>query len=80
MHGYRCYKVAREIKGACLVLGDDRCKNGTSDSTLFIVRWRQSNIAFALPIGIADFLLISGAISLTEKMFSNGQSSDEEDG
>jgi hypothetical protein len=50
---------------------------------LFIVRWPQTNIptiAFSLPLGIADFLLISGAISLAEKVFSKGHSSDEEDG
>jgi hypothetical protein len=50
---------------------------------LFIVRWPQTNIptiAFAMPIGIADFLLISGAISLAEKVFSRGPSSDEEEG
>ena len=49
----------------------------------FIVRWPQTNIptiAFAMPIGIADFLLISGAISLAEKVFSGGRSSDEEEG
>jgi len=47
---------------------------------LFIVRWPQTNIptiAFSLPIGIADFLLISGAISVAEKMFSKGLSPDE---
>jgi hypothetical protein len=50
---------------------------------LFVVRWPQTNIptiAFSLPLGIADFLLISGAISLAEKVFSKGDSSDEEDG
>jgi hypothetical protein len=50
---------------------------------LFIVRWPRTNIptiAFALPIGIADFLLISGAISLAEKVFSKGHSSDEQGG
>jgi hypothetical protein len=50
---------------------------------LFIVRWPQTNIptiAFSLPLGIADFLLISGAISLAEKVFSKGNFSDEEDG
>ena len=46
---------------------------------LFIVRWPQSNVptlAYSLPIGIADFLLIMGAISLAQKLFSEGSSSD----
>lgn len=50
---------------------------------LFIVRWPQTKIptiAFSLPLGIADFLLISGAISLAEKFFSKGHSANEEDG
>jgi hypothetical protein len=40
---------------------------------LFIVRWPQTQIptiAFSLPLGIVDFLLISGAIGLAEKVFS----------
>lgn len=44
---------------------------------LFIVRWPQSNvptIAYSLPIGIADFLLIIGALSLAEKVFSKDSS------
>lgn len=48
---------------------------------LFIVRWPQSNvptIVYSLPLGIADFMLIMGAISLAQKMFSKGSSSDEE--
>jgi hypothetical protein len=48
---------------------------------LFMFRWPQTNIptiAFSLPIGIADFLLISGAISLSEKVFSKGNSSRED--
>ena len=46
---------------------------------LFIVRWPQSNVptlAYSLPIGIAYFLLIMGAISLAQKLFSEGSSSD----
>jgi hypothetical protein len=42
---------------------------------LFIVRWPQTHIltiAFSLPLGIADFLLVSGAISLAENVFSKG--------
>ncbi|MGO9240070.1 MAG: hypothetical protein ACLQBJ_04590 [Bryobacteraceae bacterium] len=49
---------------------------------LFIVRWPQSNvptIAYSLPLAIVDFLLIMGAISLAQKLFSKGSSSDEED-
>ena len=50
---------------------------------LFIVRWPQTKIptiAFSMPIAIIDFLMISGAPSLAEKVFSKGHSSDEEDG
>ncbi len=49
----------------------------------FIVRWPQTKIptiAFSMPLGIADFLLINGAISLGVKLFSKGLSSHEEDG
>jgi len=48
---------------------------------LFIVRWPQGNVptlAYSLPLGIADFLLISGAISLAQRVFANGSSDDEE--
>jgi hypothetical protein len=50
---------------------------------LLFVRWPQTNIptiAFAMPFGIADFLLISGAIILAERVFSKGNSSDGNDG
>ena len=46
------------------------------------VRWPQGNaptIAYTMPIGIADFLLIMGAIGLVEKFFSNDSSSDDEE-
>jgi hypothetical protein len=49
---------------------------------LFIVRWPKSNvptIAYSLPLGILDFLLISGAIGLAQKAFSKDSSSDGED-
>ena len=49
---------------------------------LFIVRWPRSNvptIAYSLPLGIVDFLLIMGAISLAQKVFSKGSSFEEED-
>jgi hypothetical protein len=48
---------------------------------LFLVHWPQSKvptIAYSLPLGIADFLLISGAISLAQKIFSKNGSDDEE--
>jgi hypothetical protein len=41
----------------------------------------QSNvptIAYSLPMGIVDFLLIMGAISLAQRVFSKGSWSDEE--
>jgi Na+-translocating ferredoxin:NAD+ oxidoreductase RnfA subunit len=50
---------------------------------LFSVRWPRTNVptlAFSLPLGIADYLLISGAISLAEKVFSKGHFANEEDG
>jgi hypothetical protein len=49
---------------------------------LFVVRWPQSHtptIAYSMPFGIVDFLLILGAISLAEKIFSKGPSSDDEE-
>jgi hypothetical protein len=50
---------------------------------LSIVRWPQTNIptiAFSMPLGIADFWLTIGALSLAEKVFSKGHSSDHGDG
>ena len=47
-----------------------------------IIRWPQGNtptLAYTLPIGIVDFLLIMGAIGLAEKFFSKGSSSDDEE-
>ncbi len=44
---------------------------------LFLVHWPQSNvptIVYSLPLGIADFLLISGAIRVAEKVFSKDSS------
>jgi hypothetical protein len=44
---------------------------------LFLVHWPQSNvptIAYSLPLGIVDFLVISGAISLAQKVFSKDSS------
>lgn len=48
---------------------------------LFLVHWPQTHvptIAYSLPLGIVDFLLISGAISLAQKVFGNGSSDDDE--
>jgi hypothetical protein len=48
----------------------------------FVVRWPDTNIptiAYSMPLGITDFLLISGAISLAKKIFSKGSSSDDEE-
>lgn len=50
---------------------------------LFLVHWPQSHvptIVYSLPLGIVDFLLISGALGLAEKLFSKGSSLDEGDG
>lgn len=47
---------------------------------LFLVHWPQSHaptIVYSLPLGIADFLLVSGAISLAQKVFSKSGSSDD---
>ena len=44
----------------------------------FIIRWPQGNvptIAYSLPLGIADFFIILGAIGLAEKLLSKGSSS-----
>jgi hypothetical protein len=48
---------------------------------LFLVHWPQSRvptIAYSLPLGIVDFLLISGSISLAQRVFGNGSSDDDE--
>jgi hypothetical protein len=47
---------------------------------MLILRWPQGNvptIAYSMPLGIADFLIILGAIGLAEKFFSKDSSSDE---
>jgi hypothetical protein len=40
---------------------------------VFMVQWPKNapTIFYAMPIGIADFLIISGALGLAEKLFSN---------
>jgi hypothetical protein len=48
---------------------------------LIAVRWPQGNfptLAYTLPVGIVDFLLILGAIDLARKIFPKGSSSDQE--
>ena len=43
----------------------------------FIVRWPQGKVptlAYTLPIGIADFLIILGAVGAAEKFFSKASS------
>jgi hypothetical protein len=40
---------------------------------LFVIRWPQTNmptIAYSLPLGIVDFLLITGGIDLVQKLFA----------
>jgi hypothetical protein len=47
---------------------------------VFMVRRPQGNvptISYAMPIEIADFLIISGALSLAEKLFSKSSSFDD---
>jgi hypothetical protein len=48
---------------------------------IFLVRWPQTHvptIAYSMPLGVADFLAISGALSLAEKLFSKDSSSNDE--
>jgi hypothetical protein len=48
-----------------------------------LVRWPQGKlptIFYTMPLGIADFLIISGALGLAEKLFSKGSSSKEKVG
>ena len=47
-----------------------------------LVRWPKGNlptIVYTLPIGIADFLIVLGAVGLAEKLFSNDSSSNDEE-
>jgi len=49
---------------------------------LFIVRWPETNvptIVYSMPLATVEFLLMMGAISLAQKVFSMGSSPDEED-
>jgi hypothetical protein len=45
---------------------------------ILMVRRPQGNVPtlfYTMPLGIADFLLISGALALAEQLFSKGSSS-----
>jgi hypothetical protein len=45
---------------------------------VLMVRWPQGNVPtlfYTMPLGIADFLIISGALGVAERFFSNGPSS-----
>lgn len=47
---------------------------------LFLVHWPETQvptIVYSLPFGAADFALISGAISLAQRVFATGSSDDE---
>jgi hypothetical protein len=48
---------------------------------LSIIHWPDTKvptIAYAMPLGIADFLIVSGALALAEKLFSKQSPSDGE--
>jgi hypothetical protein len=47
---------------------------------VFMIQWPQNapTIFYAMPIGIADFLIISGALKLAENLMSNGSTSNDE--
>ena len=47
---------------------------------VFMVQWPKNapTIFYAMPIGIADFLIISGALKLAENLMSNGSPSNDE--
>ncbi len=47
---------------------------------VFMVQWPKNapTIFYAMPIGIADFLIISGALRLAENLMSNGSPSNDE--
>jgi len=47
----------------------------------FLVRWPQGNVPtlfYTMPVGIADFLIVLGAVGLAEKLFSTHSSSNGE--
>jgi hypothetical protein len=46
----------------------------------FFARWPKTNVptlAYTMPMGIVDFLVILGSIRLAQKLFSNDSSSDD---
>jgi hypothetical protein len=46
---------------------------------VFMVRWPRGHaptLFYTMPLGIADFLIILGAVSVVEKLFSKGSSAD----
>jgi hypothetical protein len=47
---------------------------------VFMVQWPKNapTIFYAMPIGMADFLIISGTLKLAEKLLSNSSSSNDE--
>ena len=48
---------------------------------VFMVRWpygKAPTIFYAMPIGIADFLVISGALKFAESLMSNGSPPNDE--
>jgi hypothetical protein len=47
---------------------------------VFMVQWPKNapTIFYAMPIGIADFLIISGALKFAENLMSNSSSSNDE--
>jgi hypothetical protein len=47
---------------------------------VFMVQWPKNapTIFYAMPIGIADFLIISGALKFAESLMSSGSSSNDE--
>jgi hypothetical protein len=48
---------------------------------VFMVRWPQGHaptLFYTMPVGIADFLIILGAIGLAEKLFAKSSSSTDE--
>lgn len=48
---------------------------------VFMVQWPQGHaptLFYTMPIGIADFLIISGALRLGERLFSKGSSANDE--
>src|SRR5258708_6692835 len=50
---------------------------------VFMVRWPQGKgptLFYTMPVGIADFLIILGAVDVADRFFSKHSSSDDEEG